>query len=197
MRRTGSTLSHVRISPDGGEWLAVFEHPSFGDDRGSVVVIGPGGERTRALRGLGPRWRASRGRPHGSEVWFTGARAGLDATLHAVTLRGAARELVRAPGRLVLHDVARDGRAILDRSTVRFELRGVSPMRRERDLSWLDLSLVTDLSADGRQLVFSESGEGGGPGTPCSSAAPTAPRPCASAKGWRARCRRTASGSPP
>jgi Tol biopolymer transport system component len=34
----------------------------------------------------------------------------------------------------------------------------------ERDLSWLDLSMVTDLSADGRTMVFSESGEGGGPG---------------------------------
>jgi dipeptidyl aminopeptidase/acylaminoacyl peptidase len=61
--------------------------------------------------------------------------------------------------------VARDGRAILDRSTVRFELKGRFPdTEGERDLSWLDLSLVTDLSPDGRLLVFSESGEGGGPG---------------------------------
>jgi hypothetical protein len=82
-----------------------------------------------------------------------------------VTLSGKAREVVRAPGRLVLHDVSRDGRAILDRSTVRFELKGRFPgSDEERDLSWLDLSLVTDLSADGRQIVFSESGEGGGPG---------------------------------
>lgn len=163
VHRTGSTLSHLRISPDGLR-LAVFEHPSFGDDRGSVVVIGPDGER----RVLSEGWASVEGlawSPDGREVWFTGARAGLDATLHAVTLGGAARELVRAPGRLVLHDVAPDGRAILDRSTVRFELRGKFPgSADERDLSWLDLSLVTDLSADGRLIVFSESGEGGGPG---------------------------------
>jgi dipeptidyl aminopeptidase/acylaminoacyl peptidase len=163
VHRTGSTLSSLRISPDG-ERLAVFEHPSFGDDRGSVVVVGADGRR----RVLSEGWASVEGlawSPDGREVWFTGARAGLDATLHAVTLDGVARELMRAPGRLVLHDVARDGRAILDRSTVRFELRGRFPgFAEDRDLSWLDLSLVTDLSADGRLLVFSESGEGGGPG---------------------------------
>lgn len=161
--RTGATLSHPRISPDG-ERVAVMEHPSFGDDRGSLVVIGPGGRRDLLSEG----WASAEGlawSPDGREVWFTGARAGLDATLHAVTLSGAAREVARAPGRLVLHDVARDGRAILDRSTVRFELKGRFPdADGERDLSWLDLSLVTDISPDGRLLVFSESGEGGGPG---------------------------------
>jgi len=33
---------------------------------------------------------------------------------------------------------------------------------KERDLSWLDWSAPTDLSADGKTLVFLESGEGGG-----------------------------------
>jgi eukaryotic-like serine/threonine-protein kinase len=33
----------------------------------------------------------------------------------------------------------------------------------ERDLSWLDRSISSDLSADGRSLLFYESGEGGGP----------------------------------
>jgi DNA-binding winged helix-turn-helix (wHTH) protein len=161
--RTGRALTHLRISPDGLR-VALFEHPSFGDDRGSLVVIGPGGERKVLSEG----WASVEGlawSPDGREVWFTAARVGLDATLHAVTLSGAAREVVRAPGRLVLHDVARDGRAIVDRSTVRFELKGMFPdAEGERDLSWLDLSLVTDISADGRLLVFSESGEGGGPG---------------------------------
>lgn len=163
VHRTGSRLSHPRISPDGRR-VALFEHPSFGDDRGSVVVIGPDGGRDVLSEG----WASVEGlawSPDGREVWFTAARAGTDATLHAVTLSGHAREVVRAPGRLVLHDLARDGRAIVDRSTVRFELKGLFPdAEGERDLSWLDLSLVTDLSPDGRLLVFSESGEGGGAG---------------------------------
>ena len=85
--RTGSALSHLRISPDG-QRVALFEHPSFGDDRGSVVVIGPEGGR----RVLSEGWASVEGlawSPDGSEVWFTGARVGLDATLHAVTLSGA------------------------------------------------------------------------------------------------------------
>ncbi len=161
--QTGNTLSHARISPDGLR-VALFDHPSFGDDRGSLVVIAPDGRRDVLSEG----WASVEGlawSPGGGEVWFTGARAGLDATLHAVSLAGKAREVVRAPGRLVLHDMAPDGRAILDRSSVRFELKGRFPDgEEERDLSWLDLSLVTDISSDGRQVVFSESGEGGGPG---------------------------------
>jgi dipeptidyl aminopeptidase/acylaminoacyl peptidase len=34
----------------------------------------------------------------------------------------------------------------------------------ETDLTWLDWSLIGDLSTDGRTVLFSEAGEGGGPG---------------------------------
>ncbi len=34
---------------------------------------------------------------------------------------------------------------------------------KERDLSWLDWSTPNDLTADGKTVLFSESGEGGGP----------------------------------
>jgi len=35
---------------------------------------------------------------------------------------------------------------------------------KERELSWLDYSLVTDISSDGQKILITESGEGGGPG---------------------------------
>jgi Tol biopolymer transport system component len=35
---------------------------------------------------------------------------------------------------------------------------------QERDVSWLDWSAISDLSPDGKTLLFFESGEGGGPG---------------------------------
>jgi dipeptidyl aminopeptidase/acylaminoacyl peptidase len=35
---------------------------------------------------------------------------------------------------------------------------------KERELSWLDYSLASDLSPDGKTLLITESGEGGGPG---------------------------------
>jgi len=89
---------------------------------------------------------------------------GADSALHAVTLDGRLRTVLPAMGRLIVHDIAPDGRVLIERTTLRYEIR----FRRldepaERDLSWLDLSTVEDLSSDGRTLLFMESGEGGGP----------------------------------
>jgi hypothetical protein len=82
-----------------------------------------------------------------------------------VAVSGAERVVTRGPGRLVLHDIRKDGAVLLERATRRTEMRGrFRGADAERDLSWLDLSMVTDLSADGRTVVFSESGEGGGAG---------------------------------
>ena len=52
---------------------------------------------------------------------------------------------------------------------------------KERDLSWLDWSAPKDLSLDGKQLLFTESGEAGGETIPPTSEAPTDPPPFASA----------------
>jgi Tol biopolymer transport system component len=49
--------------------------------------------------------------------------------------------------------------------TNRIEVLGLSPgEQKERDLSWLDWSNASDISADGKTLLFSEAGEGGGAG---------------------------------
>jgi Tol biopolymer transport system component len=66
-------------------------------------------------------------------------------------------------GSVTLHDVARDGRALLtrDNTQVGILVRAAGD-EAERDLSWHDWSLVRDLSADGSRLLFTEAGEGGG-----------------------------------
>src|SRR4029450_266657 len=89
---------------------------------------------------------------------------GRDNACFAVALAGGLRMITPALGRLILHDIARDGRVLVERTTMRQETR----FRRladegEHDLSWLDLSRLTQLSPDGRQVLFVESGEGGGP----------------------------------
>ena len=72
--------------------------------------------------------------------------------------------MVPALGRLVIHDIAPDGRVLLERNTLRAEVRFRGPDdAAERDLSWLDLARVVELTPDGRSLLFMESGEGGGP----------------------------------
>jgi DNA-binding winged helix-turn-helix (wHTH) protein len=154
--------THVRLSPQGDR-VAFLEHPMRGDDRGDVVVV----DRQGVRKTLSSNWASSQGlawSPDGREVWFTASRMGADNALHAVTLDGQERLVTPALGRLILHDIAPDGRVLVERTTMRQE----TYFRRldeagERDLSWLDLSRLTQLTPDGSQLLFVESGEGGGP----------------------------------
>jgi hypothetical protein len=154
--------SHVRLSPDGRR-VAFLEHPVWGDDRGSVVVVDRSGRKTTLSDG----WASIQGLawgPRSDEVWFTAARVGADSALFAVTLQGRERPVHPALGRLVIHDIAPDGRVLLERNSLRAELRYRGPAdAEERDLSWLDLARVVELTPDGRSLLFMESGEGGGP----------------------------------
>jgi len=154
--------THLRVSP-AQDRVAFLEHPVFGDDRGRVVVMDLDGTR----RVLSDDWASAQGlvwSPKGREVWFTAARTGADSALHAVTLDGTLRTLVPALGRLVIHDVAPDGRVLLGRTSLRFEIRfGDVRTGAERDLSWFDISGLVALSKAGDKALFFESGEGGGP----------------------------------
>jgi eukaryotic-like serine/threonine-protein kinase len=59
--------------------------------------------------------------------------------------------------------VARDGRALVGREGVRIELSALAPgAKTERDLSWFDYSYLGDISKDGKTILFSEQGSGGG-----------------------------------
>lgn len=161
IHRAAAKLNFLRLSP-AGDRVAFLSHPVPGDDRGEVVTVDAAGQSTVLSRD----WASLEGlawSPSGREVWFTGAKVGSDSTLNAVRLSGSERVVTRGPGRLVLHDIRADGAVLLERTTRRTELRGrFGSDAAERDLSWLDLSMVTDLAPDGRTVVFSESGEGGG-----------------------------------
>jgi eukaryotic-like serine/threonine-protein kinase len=154
-------ITHPRIAPDGSR-VAFIEHPVLRDDRGSVVVVDRKGQAKRLADG----WASAEGlawRPDGREVWFTATRQGAENALHAVRLDGRVRLLAAVPGRLVLRDVAPDGRALVSRNEVYSEVRTRAPGdAEERDLSWHDFSRVADLSPDGRTMLLGESGEAGG-----------------------------------
>jgi hypothetical protein len=65
---------------------------------------------------------------------------------------------------MLLQDIFRDGRVLLTRDTERLSILSLAPGEtKERDLAWLEWSLPTDLSADGKTLLFCEQGQGGGP----------------------------------
>ena len=159
---TAGWVSHPRVSPDGRR-VAFLDHPIYGDDRGSVAVV----DLLGARKTLTPEWSSTQGlawTPDGREIWFTSSEKGLNSSLRAVTPAGRIRTVTNAVGRLTLLDISRQGRVLLSRDQSRVGTIGRAPdSSQERELSWLDASSACDLSADGKWLLFTESGEGGGP----------------------------------
>ncbi|MDQ3687540.1 MAG: hypothetical protein M3430_18345, partial [Acidobacteriota bacterium] len=83
--------------------------------------------------------------------------------IYAVTLSGKDRPIYYGLGSLTLHDMSQNGRVIVTREQTRLGIICLAPGEGcERDLSWFDWSLARDLSADGRSLLFTEAGKGGG-----------------------------------
>lgn len=159
--QSSSGISNTRISPDG-ERVAFIEHPLLGDDRGIVAVVDRKGVKTA----LTPEFASTSGlawHPRGKEIWFTAAEVGSQSAVHAVNLSGKGRVVVRAPGRLAIHHIAKDGRLLVSSHRVRGVIRFRGPGdTAEREVSWLDYSVLRDLSPDGGRLLIEEGGEGGG-----------------------------------
>ena len=155
-------IGHLRISPKG-DLVAFLDHHQHRDDGGSVATVDLAGKKTILSSG----WDSIQGlawSPSGDEIWFTATRTGGDRSLYAVDLSGKVRILARVPGELTLLDVGKEGNVLLTRGIDRAGIVGLAPGEsKERDLSWLDWSTPGDLSADGKTVLFSEAGEGGGP----------------------------------
>jgi Tol biopolymer transport system component len=158
---TAGWIGHMRFSRDGKR-LAFLHHPYMQNDMGSVMVVDMDGN----ARVLSEGWGTIRGltwSADGSEVWFCAHRENGGRGLHAVDLEGHVRMLHQAPGQLTIQDVLPDGRALMTHSTERQAVMFHNPNEPgERDLSWLDWSLLRDISPDGQWLLMVESGEAGG-----------------------------------
>ncbi|HEX4440397.1 MAG TPA: protein kinase, partial [Thermoanaerobaculia bacterium] len=161
--RTAGWMANMRVSPKG-DYVAFLDHPARRDDGGTVDVVDRAGTR-KSLTAVFSSGRGLAWSPDGREVWYTASKTGGNRSLFAVDLKGGERTLTRVTGNLALHDVAPDGRLLITQDVERLGDLGKGPGdERERELTWLDWSLAGDLSPDGRTLLFSESGEGGGPG---------------------------------
>ena len=153
-------ISHPRISPKG-DLIAFIDHPPFHDD-GAIAVVDLAGKK----KTLAPGWTSAQGlawTPKGEEIWFTATQAGAARALRAVTLSGKQRLVTRVTGALTIQDIGRDGRVLMIHENARMALQARAPgQSEERDLSWLDWSLARDISADGKTVLFDETGEGSG-----------------------------------
>ena len=156
----GPSITAPRFSPRG-DTIAFFER----DKTGSVMVIRSSGEGVRAiargfeLPGGAPCWTAD-----GKEVWFTGTpEPGKPSGIYAADLAGKIRLVAQMPGELELDDISRDGRVLLAYHTLINSMRAwTAGDSAERDLSWLDFSVPSEISPDGKAILFTELGEGGG-----------------------------------
>jgi dipeptidyl aminopeptidase/acylaminoacyl peptidase len=132
---------------------------AIGEGNEQLVIVDSSGKRTDLVRGRylgGYAWSAP------DEIWFIRVGEG-NSEIRAVTMRSRQRLLASMPGEFILQDVSGDGRVLLERDSESWETVGVtSSDPRERRLSWLDRSVVADLSADGRTILFSEIGPGAG-----------------------------------
>jgi serine/threonine protein kinase len=158
---TSGWISHPRVSRKG-DLVAFLDHPLPGDDGGSLRVVDLSGKvktlATELLTAQGLAWSAD-----GGELWFTASRSGVKRAVYALTLSGRERLIARVPDTLSLQDIWHDGRVLLSRDTWRRELIGLtSGDSKEHDLSWLDYTYPSDISHDGKVLLFTEAGEGGG-----------------------------------
>jgi eukaryotic-like serine/threonine-protein kinase len=161
---TEGFVNDLRVSPDGNR-IAIEEtvRASFGGGTGWVGFLDRAGKRTTLysgwVRNCGLAWS-----PDGKEIVFAVPdRSGAFRDVLAASGPDARRMLTRMVGPMTIHDVSHDGRLLFTRENVRLNaIAGTEGENGERTLTWLDESMVADLSRDGRTLLFSEIGGGGG-----------------------------------
>ena len=136
----------VRVSPDG-ELVALF-------DGSDLITVDKKKRRRVVSRG----WAGANEivwAPGGRELLLAGTRTGEDWAIHAITLSGRERVPLSNASDLVLLDVAADGRLLVEHNQGYLGMAGKrAGDDRERELGWLDLSSVSDLSEDGRDVLF-------------------------------------------
>jgi len=123
---------------------------------GEIVVLDDAGKTLWSVPAhtLQLAWHPS------GEIWYS-RDTGEEPGLYAVSRGGKTRPILRASG-WVLHDIAPDGRLLLERGIARQSLRvRLAGDAKDRELSWLDGSTLAGVSVERGTLLFSETNEAG------------------------------------
>ena len=166
---TAGYVPIVRVSP-GGDRVAFVEqeYPSFNNVNFAlsnvVAVVDRSGKKRTLARVSGGGSVYLAWHPSGNEIWVSCPEGGRDGFLFAFDLSGGRRRILEVPGSLTLHEVMQDGRALIEQDLWRNEMaiatRGGAS---EKTMTWLDSSMIADISRDGNNLLFTEASvEGGG-----------------------------------
>jgi eukaryotic-like serine/threonine-protein kinase len=158
--QTSGGIGNPRISPNG-DLIAFVEQPFgyAGGGVGSVATLDTKGNKktlTQLWLGIvnGPAWS-----PSGDEILFSAAPYSVTTSLYAVSRSGRQRLIAHLPGTFGVLDVAPDGRLLMARMVASSAMFYMPVDSKETDLYWHDLSGLSDISRDGKALLFSEGGD--------------------------------------
>ncbi len=156
-----------RVSPTGSH-VAVFSSTTgpglMGGDRISVKIFERAGDLVAESTPFADWWSLA-WTPAG-EVWFAAAEvAGRQTALFSLDLSGNQRRVFNAPGAITVHDISARGELLVsfDSPTRRLEILDGRSADLPRDLSWKEGADPEGLS-DGHVVLFSQTGDSGGPG---------------------------------
>ncbi len=161
---TTEVVTRVRVSPNGR--MLAFNEKGFGFGQNSTVRIWDGSAIVRSLpTNAGADRIEFAWAPNGKEVWFGESMGATSNDLRALDLSGRMRTVAALPIGFHLYDIAPSGAVLAGRTQVRSSVTALDTATgRERDVSWLDMSESDDMTADGRRVLMTEFGEGGGLG---------------------------------
>jgi hypothetical protein len=151
----------MRVSPDGNRIACV----GLAGDLRTIDTFDREGKRYRVASGLQMVFFGLAWAPRGDEIIFIDGRD-RGRAIRAASLGGRERILVSNALGLNLHDVAPDGRLLVERSVRRGGIKALARGDdREHELGRLDMSRVAGMSEDGHAVLFREFGEGGDAGS--------------------------------
>ncbi len=146
---SGTDLWDLRLSADGRRLC--FCRRNEANER-ELWVVGERGSRL-LISGLatlyGPQWS-----PASDGIVYYGGPSYTAKTLHRTDLRGNSRPLFEAPQSPIPFDLSSKNELLVAQNLERWALRFGRLDTEERDLAWLDQSVVYGLAGDGSQVLL-------------------------------------------
>jgi dipeptidyl aminopeptidase/acylaminoacyl peptidase len=157
----GTGLGFPRISSDGKR-IAFVNYRQPLSLTGRIAMV----DRSGIVTPLSPEYVNIHGLAwKGNEIVYTAAAdQPLSRAVYTVAPASAPQTISQMPGNITVWDALPDGRLVVAQTDDRVLMAVRRPGDAiDRDLSWLDASFLGDLSVDGKQVLFTEFGLGGGP----------------------------------
>ena len=155
LHRSTGWMSHVRFSRDGKK-LALLEHPVLANNAGHVIEVDLEGHVKRHPTSWvivwGLAW-SSRG-----TAVISGQLRGSSPGVYEVLPDGGLRIVQRLTGFTHVDDISAAGDMLFTQDTPQMKMEWHEPGEDPKDLTWLDWTLARDVSADGKWILFDETG---------------------------------------